>query len=393
MIKVVHKTSQKELHIQRVLGSLTGSKQTPTLVFTAGIHGNETAGVFALNNVFRTIEEQKIPLQGNFIGLSGNLSALTQGIRFNKQDLNRLWTDENLEYLKKHTDNCSNDEQEMLALYNIIKGIINKHKPPFYFIDLHTTSSQTNPFITISDAINNRLFSSCFPVPTILGIEEYLDGPLLSYINEFGHTAIGFEAGEHYSEQSITNCEAFIWLSLVNSNCIEKKYVEKYHEYQAILANSSHFKNQFFEIKYRYEIQPNESFVMKKGFINFDVINEKEALAVSNSNTVLAPFGGRIFMPLYQKQGEDGFFIISKVSKFWLIISRYVRRLKIYKLLQLLPGIKADKKALTDKIIVNPKTARFLTTKIFHLFGYRKKVVKENKWIFTKRDMKVRMLS
>ena len=51
----------------------------------------------------------------------------------------------------------------------------------------------------------------------------------------------------------------------------------------------------------------------------------------------------------------------------------------------MLPGIKQD---TSNKytLIVNPKTAQFLTNEIFHLFGYRKKVIKGNKLNFIKRD-------
>jgi hypothetical protein len=39
-----------------------------------------------------------------------------------------------------------------------------------------------------------------------------------------------------------------------------------------------------------------------------------------------------------------------------------------------------------NALFVNPKIAAFLTTKIFHLFGYRKKVLKADTWYFIKRD-------
>ena len=93
--------------------------------------------------------------------------------------------------------------EEREEVYQVIKGIIASNKGPFYFIDLHTTSSETKPFITISDSLNNRKFSKAFSIPTVLGIEEFLDGPLLTYINEFGHIALGFEAGAHYKDTSI----------------------------------------------------------------------------------------------------------------------------------------------------------------------------------------------
>ena len=68
------------------------------------------------------------------------------------------------------------------------------------------------------------------------------------------------------------------------------------------------------------------------------------------------------------------------------------RKLHLHHLLRTLPGIKQDK---SDKytLIVNHKTAKFLATEIFHLFGYRKKVLQNEKWVITKRDRRIRPLN
>ena len=148
--------------------------------------------------------------QGNLYALSGNMNALKKGMRFEKVDLNRIWTHEHVQYIQTNADSFSSDVNEKIALYKIVKKLLYTEKGPFYFIDLHSTSAKTNPFITISDSINNRKFSSKFPVPIILGIEEYLEGPFLSFINEFGHIALGFEAGQHNDIQAVKCSKAFI---------------------------------------------------------------------------------------------------------------------------------------------------------------------------------------
>ena len=127
---------------------------------------------------------------------------------------------------------------------------------------------------------------------------------------------------------------------------------------------------------------------MKKGFLNFDAVAKNDVLAICDGEEVKSPINGYVFMPLYQQQGDDGFFIITKISQLWLKLSIIVRKLKLHHLLRLLPGIQKDKN--NDYIlIVNPKTATFMAVEIFHLFGYRKQVVKDNKYHFIKRDRKV----
>ena len=377
----------KKITIERVLGNIKGENDTPTVIVIAGIHGNETAGVHAAKKILQKIDTQKIKCKGNLYVISGNLNALQKNIRFEKSDLNRIWTHENIVSINTSKNGSNADVQEQIAIYKHIKELLTINKGPFYFIDLHTTSSDTTPFITISDSLNNRKFSSNFSIPIVLGIEEYLDGPLLTYINEFGHVALGFEGGQHDNSESIDNCEAFVWLALEASGCIQKSQILEFSYYKnTLLAHSK--KKDFYEIDYRYLINNTEDFIMLNGFNNFEKISKDQVLALSNTIEIKANMDGMIFMPLYQNQGDDGFFIITKISRIWLHISTIVRKMKLYHLLRMLPGIKMDP-IHRHTLIVNPRTAKFLTIQIFHLFGYRKQVVKDNKLHFIKRDRKV----
>ncbi|WP_408024099.1 succinylglutamate desuccinylase/aspartoacylase domain-containing protein [Tenacibaculum sediminilitoris] len=374
--------------IKRVLGSIKGDDKTPTVIFFGGIHGNEIAGVLGLNKVISTVKKEAISFQGNMYAICGNIAAIKKNVRYNKVDLNRIWSKE---LINKEQENNISEFEEQKAIYKVIKEIIRNNKGPFYFIDLHTTSSDSIPFITISDSLNNRKFSSNFKIPTILGIEEFLEGPLLTFINEFGHISIGFEAGQHFKESSVDNCVAFIWLALVTSGCVAKKNVKKNNFYEQYLSMYNETQ-EFYEIKYRYVIKKGEVFKMLEGFSNFEKIKLGVTLATNNVSTIKSELKGNIFMPLYQEQGEDGFFIIRKISKFWMHLSKIVRKLHLDSLLKILPGIK-NYKNNSYTLIVNPKTARFLATEILHLFGYRKKIKKNGELYFFKRDRKITMMS
>jgi hypothetical protein len=86
--------------------------------------------------------------------------------------------------------------------------------------------------------------------------------------------------------------------------------------------------------------------------------------------------------------GEDGFFILHKISKFWLKASIVARKLKINQFLRLIPGVRQEQ-GNNFTLIVNPKIAIFMTKKIFHLFGYRQQIYKDDKLHYIKRDRKV----
>ncbi len=375
---------------KRLIGYFTGKRTQPTIVIFSGIHGNENAGVKASKEIIKRINDNRITVKGNLFFIYGNTEALKLDRRYIDVDLNRIWSTSHLENIKNaNYKELNSEEKEQREIYMLIREIINFFKGKFYFIDLHTTSSHTFPFITISDSLNNRKFSSAFPLPTVLGIEEFLPGPLLTFMNEFGYIALGFEAGQHYENQSVRNCESFIWQSLVSVGIIKRKNITDYKNYRdELLKSRCKNKYRFFQIVYRYEIRNSEDFKMIKGFENFEKIQKGQLLAESNGKKVRAIKSGRIFMPLYQSQGDDGFFIIRRISKFWISTSIVARKLHAHNFLRILPGVRKDPKN-RYVLIVNPQTAKFLAKQIFHLFGYRQQVLKDNKLHFIKRDRKI----
>lgn len=380
----------KTIKIQRLLGKIKGKQKGPTIIAIGGIHGNEKAGVQALLNVFDSLKNSTISLNGNFYGIAGNLEALQQNKRFIDVDLNRIWTS-NIIDNTINLGNLSHEYLEQSKIYELIKSILEEEKGPFYFLDLHTTSAQTSPFITISDSLNNRKFSSNFNVPIILGIEEYLDEPLLSYINKFGHVALGFEGGQHTDVNSISATESFLYLALEATKCVKKSQLKNFKKHQYRLQ-SLNKRNDFFEIKYRYEIVNNTDFNMLPGFENFDDVYTNQLLAYHNGRSIKSHLTGEIFLPLYQKKGTDGFFLIQQISKTWIVLSKFLRKLNLDAFLRLLPGIKKHK-FQSNTLIVNPNIASLFTTDFFHLFGYRKKVLEQDKWLFTKRDKRIKSIA
>ena len=375
------------MNSERIIGKVLNHIDGQTFIFCAGIHCNEKAGVHAAKRVLKKLRELGGALKANVYFVYGNKKALDLEVRYLQVDLNRIWNIEKLNKVKVGLDENNPEEIELLDIYSIVKEIIAKHPGTKYFIDLHTTSSPTQPFITISDSLNNRKFSSYFSVPVILGLEEYLNGPLLTFMNEYGYISLGFEAGEHFSEVSIDNCEAFIWLALYYGKCLKKKDIDNFDHFQQRL-NTFGKKNDFYQIDFRYSIKKNENFMMVNGFRNFDKIYTDELLAYSDGKEVRARSNGLIFMPLYQKLGEDGFFIIHKISKKWLKLSAALRKFNAHHILRILPGIQRHPDN-PFTLIVNPTIAKFMAKDIFHLFGYRQRVLAGKNYHFIKRDRKI----
>lgn len=362
-------TPKKETPINRVIRKLKGAKSGPTVLFFAGIHGNEPAGVLALQQVLEELSLNEKNLQGTIYAVRGNLKALSEEKRYLDVDLNRLWTKANIKMVQNKKVLLV-EEKELLELFDFLKEIIKTEKGLFYIIDYHTTSSKTLPFITINDSMINRKFAQQFPVPVVLGIEEFLEGPLLSFVNQLGYVAIGFESGQHSDHEAISNSVAFTYMTLVSAGVVGKMDVADFGNYPHQLEKAATSVRDIFEVVHLHKITGVDVFKMLPGFESFQKINKGTHLATNNFLPVYSNFDGRLFMPLYQNQGSDGFFIIRKIPFWALQLSAFLRKIKIDNLFTLLPGVKWEHK---DKEIlrVDLNIAKYMAKPLFHLLGYR----------------------
>jgi hypothetical protein len=385
MTTVYSSALEKSIQIDRMIGHIKGKQPGPAILFTGGIHGNEPSGVFALRKVIEEMVENNIEVSGNIYAIGGNLAALEKGERYRQQDLNRLWTIDRMRQLYNGEISIKDDdEKQQLAICQTIKEIISTEKGPFYFMDLHTTSSETIPFLTVNDNLMNRDFTKQFPVPIVLGIEEHLDGPLLSYINELGYIAFGYEGGQHDDLASIENHIAFIYLSLVFTGAVQKNDID-YRRYYDLLAKTSINSRDFYEIFYHYKIKEGEEFLMKPGFFNFQKIRKKQELATCEGEMIYARRKGRMLMPRYQNKGDDGFFIIREIRPFYLRLSRTLRKIRLDHILPLLPGVRWRTKK-HNVLIVNRKVAWLFAKQFFHLMGYRSRKLDETHLVVRNRE-------
>ena len=375
----------------RFIGQITGAKPGPTVVFFGGIHGNEPAGVIALEKVFDELAKMDPDkLAGKVVAMKGNRPALAQKKRFLNQDLNRMWTEGSIkEITEKTTEALTSEEGELLQLGAKLEKILQTQSAPLYFIDLHTTSSETRPFITVNDALINRKFARLFKVPTILGIEEFLEGPLLSYINEKGYVCMGFESGSHESEESVLNNISLIWLVLWHSGFLTTLEPPIRKEHAEQLRRSSKGDRHFYEITHREVITEDDTFRMLPGFRNFQRIKKGRTLARNGNKEIVADRNTLIFMPLYQEQGEEGFFFIRKIPRWVLRLSARIRFWNWHRWITYLPGVQwANGKKET--ILVDLKIARFFTRAFFHVLGYRNRTTQDNHLLISNRELQAK---
>ena len=358
--------------LNREIGRIFHSYQQPTALFIGGIHGNEQTGIEAIHHVFKEIEEKNIPVHGNIIGVRGNLKAIEQNERYISNDLNRAFTEENLQHISSQDqNNLQAEDEEVVVLKSILDQVIEKSKAPVLFMDLHTTSSYSSPFTIIDDTLRNRNASNALPVTKVLGISEKIHGTVLSYYGDKGPVSVVFEAGQHFERSSIDRHIAAIWLSLIKFGIIQKESINYKYQYQ-LLQEAAKKAPKIVETFMRFALNDEDSFHMKAGYSNFKKVKQGEVLAVHNGKEITSPENCMVFMPLYQDQGQDGFFLVNPISRFWISFSRLLRQQKMDQVITVFPGIKKST-SQENTYVVNTKIASFRALDLLHLLGFRKK--------------------
>ncbi|NNC82672.1 MAG: hypothetical protein HKN79_03775 [Flavobacteriales bacterium] len=262
----------------------------PRVIIIAAIHGNEPTGLRALLELKPYLREHSAKLQGEVIGLIGNMRALEQSKRYIDKDLNRMWAP------SIQPEGRSEDMEKAELEPYLEEHLAGEGKR--YVLDLHTTSAESQPFMSVADTDVNREFAAHFEMPGISGIERFIEGPLLNHISQLGHVGLAFEAGQHQDPKSVAVHVQFILESLHHCGILPS---ERFNEPKEV---------EEFDIVYRHGIIEEDEFVMNPGYRNFTPIHKGQILAHDKHGDIRAPKDGLLFMPLYQPDGNDGFFII-----------------------------------------------------------------------------------
>ena len=368
---------------EHLIGAFIGNPSGPTLIVIGSIHGNERGGAIALSNVARQLAARTKNLKGRVYLIKGNTRALATGTRFIDTDLNRHWTPKNMSNLG--TDQLSETSEgiELTELDNLLDGILITAMDEVFVVDLHSTSSDGMPFATVGDTLRNRAFARQFPVTVLLGIEEQLDGTMLEYLNNAGAVTMGFEGGQHLSTETVMNHEALVWLALKNAGILNLEDVPDAASYHSRLVAGAGGAR-LFEVRYRHATTEFDDFEMLPGFNNFDAVSEGDVLAKDRNGPIKAHESGLILMPLYQKLGNDGFFIGREISPFWLRLSGVLRNIGIQKIIHILPGVRRDPDD-AGTLVVNTRVARLFPLQVFHLLGFRRRRWVDNKLVVSRR--------
>ncbi len=318
-----------------LIGWVEGASEGPLLLCIGGLHGNEPAGVRALEALIEQVRARRGAMTGDFVAAIGNTRALTANRRFLAYDLNRAWTagriarsrngkaapdargavGEGVHRLpERRLSAPSPEDLDMVRLLGLLDVIAERRRGPVHVLDLHTTSGRGGTFTTTADLGRNLEFALAIPVPLVLGLDEHLEGTLLGYLDQLGYTSTVCECGQHEEPRAVTRARAAVWLAIQAAGLLPRTAVpEARRSYRIMRAARDHLPR-IFETVHRHPVTATDQYRTRPGFGNFQLIRAGQVVGDDWRGEVAAPMSGRLLMPLCQELGEDGFFVVREAA-------------------------------------------------------------------------------
>ncbi len=313
--------------MKRLIGNYTGAQHGALIIAIGAMHGNEPAGVQALQTLFQMLENEPLhnptfSFKGKIIGLIGNVQAYERKVRYVEKDLNRQFLLENIEKIKKGAPQYFEDEKtnfedfELAELLQTIENEISTYKPKrLIVLDLHTTSADGGIFTIVAEDAESIAVASELHAPVVKGFVQGVGGTTIHYFKTENMgvptIALSFEAGQH--DDPLSEKRAIAWLvnALRATDCVQSEDVETRHE--EILRGYSDKLPKVVQLIGSHKITHEDNFKMMPNYKNFQPVKKGENLATDKKGYIKAHEDCLILMPLYQAQGNDGFFLVKEV--------------------------------------------------------------------------------
>jgi len=309
--------------LERIIGRYEGKEKGPLLICLGSIHGNEPAGTKALELMFKMLEVEPITnpsfnFKGRLLGVRGNLRAIQAGKRYLEKDLNRQWTVANVNrVMLADKSNLRAEDLEIREIMDLINAEIAAYQPEkIVLLDLHTTTAFGGIFTVVTDDVESLKIGIELHAPVIRGLLKEVKGTLLHYFNQENigvpTVAVCFESGQHNEQLSINRAIAAITNCMRTIGCVRAADVENQHD--QLLMEFSKGLPKVSQLIMTHSIGETDEFVMRSGYKNFQTVKEGEAVADDRKGPIIIKKDSLLLMPLYQKQGNDGFFLIESVD-------------------------------------------------------------------------------
>ncbi|MDH5608821.1 MAG: succinylglutamate desuccinylase/aspartoacylase family protein [Cyclobacteriaceae bacterium] len=301
--------------MERLLGKIEGEMPGPLVICVAALHGNEQVGLHAFRNVYSAIKNHQIKFSGKLVGLAGNLKAIESNRRYIDYDLNRVWDDQSIAALLDPEKPPQAEDEEFLELRSMIEAESQGDYSLKVLADLHATSSDKGNFIVVPEGESGHPVIQSIRLPVVVDLDKYLRGTLLAHYYTRGFVSFAFEGGIIGTGDVYQLHTSGLWEILDKAGSIRHHDHEQEDHYARLLEEVSASLPTRVKAIYRHRIRVGDGFKMLPGFHNFQPVYKGQQLALDHNGALVSPHDGLVFMPLYQPEGEDGFFIVKEMGR------------------------------------------------------------------------------
>ena len=308
----------------RLLNTFAGHDNNKVLFIIGAIHGNEPAGVIAWKRFMKIFGKSKFQLNGLVVAFIGNDEAYKKNVRFIAEDMNRLFASENV-WILGNNKKLHAEEKAVYKISESIKQILTARAKELntsceaILLDIHTTSAQSIPFCVVTSDFASNFWTDTLGVPVIHGLDKKMgSNSLISFFNPenlgLKTHALIVEAGQHASADAVDFAYQCIIKTMRVFDLMNEETASKFL-FRAENMDSAHQTSDSetpaaLELIYRHALKPEDIFEMQPNFKNFDRVTTQTLLAHQNGKPIYSPLDAYLLMPLYQKQGNDGFFLV-----------------------------------------------------------------------------------
>jgi len=173
-------------------------------LITVCIHGNETCGMQAVNELIA--EDFFRELKDQVTILIGNPKAVVEHKRFIHANLNRIFQETLVDPVKR-SDMFTEGHYEFCRVEVVARAIQECDE----LLDLHSTSSPSPPFAIPAADDASRQFASSLPVDFVIeDLVKVIKGTTIDWAQSHGKQAVCVECGQHEERSSIETAKNVI---------------------------------------------------------------------------------------------------------------------------------------------------------------------------------------
>lgn len=260
----------------------TGARPGPTIGVVVGVHGNERAGIRAMDEILR---RKLHVLRGVVYILYGNPRAIQRQVRFTDENLNRCFqmrTKRRASYEYKRA-------QELKPILRACDVVL----------DVHSTGIKNSKAFIIAEK-NSAGITRYLPVPIICsGFDRIEPGGVDYYMNKRGKIGMCIETGYLDSRQSYR---------------IAWKGIMDFLKVMGTLSGKVARVRQQSMCAYFLYRSKTTKFTLAHPFGNFDIVKAQEPIGYDGDELIVADKKSHIiFAHNRNKKGDECFILAEKV--------------------------------------------------------------------------------